>query len=321
MKNKLLIIAGLFMSISCICQINSNLLIYYPFDCNSDDLSGNGFHGQAFGVAYTADRFGTPNAACYFDGVSSYINFPNLNILKPNLPVSFSFWIKYDSNSFQNQVVFNTSYEENRSSSVVFNSQSNTNKYVINYADGTYSYNPATRRSYISNSVIDTNNWHQIVIVVNGANDMKIYVDCAENNGTYSGTGGGLAYSTQPGCLGRHDRSLTLPADYFKGAIDDFKYWDKALSDNEVSVLCQSLNNDLLVADQFNVYPNPAKDVLYISSNLNDINEVQIYNSLGQEVYKSQYNTSINVSHLEKGVYILKVSNQDSSFSRKIVIE
>lgn len=321
LSKKLLNLICILLSFSGISQINNNLLIYYPFDGNSNDASGNGYNGQDFGVTYTSDRFGNPNSACYFNGTNSYINFPNLNILKPNLPVSFSFWIKYDSNNFQNQVVFNTSYEENRSTGVVFNSESSSNKYVINYADGTYFYSPATRSSYASNSVIDTNNWHNIVIVVNGANNMKIYVDCVETNGVYSGTGGELAYSTQPGCLGRHDRNLTLPADYFKGSIDEFRYWDRALSENDVTFLCQTLSNDSYLADNINVHPIPTKDILYISSNSIDIKEVGIYNSLGQEVYKSKFGSSIDVSMLKKGVYILKVSSQVSSFSKKIIIE
>jgi hypothetical protein len=321
LNKKLLILLCVLLSFSGTSQINNNLLIYYPFDGNSNDASGNNYHGQDFGVAYTSDRFGNPNSACYFNGTNSYINFPNLNNLKPNLPVSFSFWIKYDNNSFQNQVVFNTSYEENRSSSVVFNSESSTNKYVINYADGTYSYSPATRRSYVSNSIIDTNNWHNIVIVVTGSNNMKIYVDCVETSGTYSGTGGGLAYSTQPGCLGRHDRSLTLPADYFKGDIDEFRYWDRALNENDVTLLCQALSNDSYLVDTIKIYPNPAKDILYISSNSIDIKEIEIYNYLGQEVYNSIFKSSIDVSNFKTGVYVLKVSTLESSFLRKIIIE
>ena len=321
LNKKLLNLIFILLSFSSFSQINNNLLIFYPFDGNSNDASGNDYHGQDFGVTYTSDRFGNPNSACYFNGINSYINFPNLNTLKPNLPVSFSFWIKYDSSSFQNQVVFNTSYEENRSSSVVFNSESSTNKYVVNYADGTYSYSPATRRSYASNSVIDINNWHNIVIVVNGASNMKIYVDCVETSGTYSGSGGGLAYSTQPGCLGRHDRSLTLPADYFKGSIDEFRYWNRALSQNDVTLLCQTLNNDSYLADKINVFPVPSKNILYISSNSIDIKEVGIYNSLGQEVYKSKFNSSIDITILKAGVYILKAYSEESSFSRKIIIE
>lgn len=305
-------------------DLNSNLLIHYPFDGNSNDASGNGHNGQDFGVTYTVDRFGNPNSACNFNGIDNYVNFPNLTILKPNLPVSFSFWIKYDSNSFQNQVVFNTSFEENRSSSVVFNSQSGSNKYVINYADGTYFYSPATRRSYISNSVIDTNDWHNIVVVVNGSNDMKIIVDCVETNGVYSGTGGDLAYSTQPGCLGRHDRSLTLPPDYFKGSIDEFRYWNRALTEADIALLCGGqvvLNNNEFSSNNLIVYPNPSKSTLFVNSTLVDIKYITIVDSLGQEVYQSSFVPSIDISKLSEGIYFLKASNGEFSITQKIIKE
>src|SRR5690606_2941820 len=102
----------LLVSIPCFSQIEENLLLHYKFDGNTIDESGNGFDGLASNVTYTADRFGNVNSAVYFNGANSFIDLPNLAALKPQLPVSFSFWIKYDSSDYQDRAVFNTSFEE-----------------------------------------------------------------------------------------------------------------------------------------------------------------------------------------------------------------
>ncbi len=154
---KILIILLLFVTLQTFSQnINDGLLIHYTFDGNTKDYSGNGFDGISYGVTFTEDRFGTPNSACYFDGINNYINLPNISQLKPNLPVSFSFWIKYDGISNEDRVVFNTSFEEDISSGVVFTSQNSSGKYAVGYGDGSDYYSSATRRSYVSNSIIDT---------------------------------------------------------------------------------------------------------------------------------------------------------------------
>lgn len=69
------------------------------------------------------------------------------------------------------------------------------------------------------------------------------------------------------------------------------------------------------------IFPNPASDLLYVSTDLNDFEnaEMEIINSLGQVVLRSQFKTEINVSDLAKGCYILKISNSEQQFHSKFV--
>jgi hypothetical protein len=71
------------------------------------------------------------------------------------------------------------------------------------------------------------------------------------------------------------------------------------------------------------VYPNPATSVINIS-NTTAINEVAIYNFLGQSVLNksvSGNNAEINVENLSNGIYVLKIksgSNQSTiKFTKK----
>lgn len=305
-------------------QISNNLLLHYAFDGTTNDNSVNANNGTAFGgVTYGADRFGNPNSAAYFDGINDYVEFPNSNQLKPNLPVSFSFWIKYTSSSYQNQVVFNTSFEENRSAGVWFNSSSSTNSYAVNFGDGTYDFTSDTRRTFVTNSSIVTNVWHHVVVIVNGQFNMKIYVDCQDVTGTYSGAGGSLVYSDNPGCIGRHDRNLSLPTDYFKGYIDDFRYWNRTLTLTEVNELCSALSTaeNEVAKTKFVVYPNPASGVLNIETSLESIQSISLYNTIGDEVYKSDFKTAIDVSSLSPGIYFVKANTGSDFITTKVIIK
>ncbi|CAM1352642.1 MULTISPECIES: S8 family serine peptidase [Tenacibaculum] len=61
--------------------------------------------------------------------------------------------------------------------------------------------------------------------------------------------------------------------------------------------------------EEFKIFPNPVKDHLIISFT-DTINEVIVYSVLGQEVYKNISNSNIiNVSSLNKGVYILQIKS------------
>jgi hypothetical protein len=57
------------------------------------------------------------------------------------------------------------------------------------------------------------------------------------------------------------------------------------------------------------VWPNPTKGLLYIEAD--NINKVEIYNLLGQIVLSAEKVETIDVSSLEKGVYFLRVSDEN----------
>jgi len=74
------------------------------------------------------------------------------------------------------------------------------------------------------------------------------------------------------------------------------------------------LTNDMLI------YPNPAKDYFSIECLQNSL--LEIFNLQGQCMRKQliyQGKTNINISMMEKGIYILKLSNKDKSELKKLV--
>lgn len=91
-------------------NITDSLLLYYPMDGNTDDYSGNNFHGIPNGVTDTANRFGNPNSAYYFDGIDDFIDLPLTNTLKPQFPITFAFWAKVTVLGSQENKFFSTDF-------------------------------------------------------------------------------------------------------------------------------------------------------------------------------------------------------------------
>ncbi|MBL4592558.1 MAG: T9SS type A sorting domain-containing protein [Flavobacteriales bacterium] len=66
-------------------------------------------------------------------------------------------------------------------------------------------------------------------------------------------------------------------------------------------------NQDLY--NSFSVYPNPTKDYIYIDKkdqNI-DVGRVRIYNLRGRLIYDEKFRSKINISHLQRGLYFLKL--------------
>ena len=67
------------------------------------------------------------------------------------------------------------------------------------------------------------------------------------------------------------------------------------------------------------IYPNPAENVINISSP-NQINNITIYNYVGQTVYQGN-STRINTGNFKAGVYIIKVETWKGVETRKFTVK
>ena len=91
--------------------------------------------------------------------------------------------------------------------------------------------------------------------------------------------------------------------------IDDIYVYGSANSSqvNEIS------------AKEISIFPNPTSNIIYIQADVN-YNEVKVVNSLGSLCISLAYETSINVSELQTGVYsILLYHNKQFVSERKFI--
>jgi len=95
--------------------------------------------------------------------------------------------------------------------------------------------------------------------------------------------------------------------------MDNIEVYQRAISDAEVTTLFNggtlSVNNQS--KEIFNSYPNPVVDYLHFSSN--DVYSVEVYNILGAKVSSQKAVKSVDMTNLNKGVYIVKAINNETS--------
>jgi hypothetical protein len=79
--------------------------------------------------------------------------------------------------------------------------------------------------------------------------------------------------------------------------------------------------NDVDDMAEFAIYPNPAKDVLTVYCS-DKISSVEVFNLLGQQVYMAKVgkaSTTIDISSLAKGNYVVKLYTDKGVTTKKIV--
>lgn len=130
--------------------------------------------------------------------------------------------------------------------------------------------------------------------------------------------------------LANDDPIATAPA--LGGALSSFynANIDNTTTDNYFNGLVPGQENfsfvtlnitQLQLADQsISVYPNPATDVLNISTRL-DITKLAMFNVLGTQVLSIENTKTINVKELSPGVYLLKIMTGKGPLTKKVLID
>lgn len=68
------------------------------------------------------------------------------------------------------------------------------------------------------------------------------------------------------------------------------------------------------------VYPNPAKNILNITTDLNSTKNVEIYDMIGKKVLVENTQSQINVSSLVTGMYIVKITEDGKTSTKRLAI-
>jgi hypothetical protein len=78
-------------------DITTGLALYFPFDGNTVDSSGNVNNGSEINQAYGTDAWGHPNSAYLFNGRDNYITVANNATLNPSNQLTVTMWMRIDS--------------------------------------------------------------------------------------------------------------------------------------------------------------------------------------------------------------------------------
>lgn len=71
------------------------------------------------------------------------------------------------------------------------------------------------------------------------------------------------------------------------------------------------------------LYPNPAiNDIVYITTAYNSIKDIVVYDVFGEIVLTDKISSkSLNISRLVAGVYVLRVTENQETLTRKLVVK
>ncbi|MDZ7661486.1 LamG domain-containing protein [Thiohalophilus sp.] len=193
------------------------------------DSSGNADHGTAANGADTLD----PGRICragLFDGNDDYVDVPNLSD-NLNGTASLAFWIR------TTQTGNNTAWQAPGITGV--EQSGGTDDIFWGWIDaaGRIGITVGNDNSAKSNTVINDNLWHHIVLTRNATNgEYKIYID---GNLDTSGTIASGTIGTEYSSIGRIEDTGGSP-EYFQGELDEILIFDSVLADSEVQ---QGYNN------------------------------------------------------------------------------
>ena len=78
------------------------------------------------------------------------------------------------------------------------------------------------------------------------------------------------------------------------------------------------------LARQFNIYPNPAKDFVKVSTGNSQQTTVRVYNCLGMLVEEVEFNANeieINTSGYNTGIYFINIETENGNVTKKMIVE
>jgi hypothetical protein len=215
-------------------NLGDGLVAHYKFDGDVNDAAGL-YYGILNGVTFDTGKI---NQAAFFDG-NGYINLPNTTgLISGFTGLTYSAWVYYTGGGYQPAILCS----RYRGSIVNFNCFiiDNTNSKPYAYVKGD------NQSAVVSSSTsIQQNAWNHVVLTWSSGSTAKIYV-----NGVFSGE------STTNYSFVTNNKNLfvvgydAIGADRkFRGKIDDLRIYSRALSNEEISVLYNSVPNVTCVDD------------------------------------------------------------------------
>jgi hypothetical protein len=314
----------IFNLLTVYCQdLSQNLMASFSFDNSLVDNSNSSISVTNNGSVFTFDRYSIPNYALGLNG-SNYLSF-NDNSVKVNFPITISAWVKVNSFSELN-VIFKSDNIYDNYHGYWLSILPNSGTVVMNMSGGNGTANVYNRRSFTTSSGVQLNQWVLITAIMKSATDMKIYFDCEQQIGTYSGSGLTiLAYSSTSSRIGSSIGDNALQSDrFFNGDMDNFKIWNKELTSEEITSLCQSLNVEQLSKENstVSVYPNPTADFVTIDyqKTFTTLNYLlfDVSGAIVSEGILENSNPKINIVDIPSGFYFLEI---DNAYRFKVVKE
>ncbi len=220
----------------------ADLIAYYPFNNNRLDSSGNKNHVIEYkDVTSTTDRFGKPNSAYAFNGISSYMVVADKRALRlNNTNFTVSMWVNLDEFTYASGSALLSKnsgpFQKGWNCSIIgygsVNGVPGNPFYNVSGGDDPFGF---------GNKIITTGSWHMLTITYSVATaKVSFYVD-----GVFDRTISNIPSPNGLISARLHigDNSLNdiptngSPPYYLKGKLDEIRIYKRALKPAEITKL------------------------------------------------------------------------------------
>jgi hypothetical protein len=231
----------------------NGLVGWWPFNGNANDVSGNGNNGTVNGATQTIDRFGQTNHSYYFNGTNfnhiEVLNNPN-NSLNLTNNLTISCWFQSDSMYTESGTV----------RSILMKTGDGVgaqNGYVFGLWGGVPGTGPTVGMVHFAaqpynngssfpgaNGFVNIKTWYHLAVTYTDSDStLKYYL-----NGNLIDTkrlNFNIGNNSNPLWIGS-SQSIYSTKKTFHGKIDDIGIWNRALSQDEISVLHKSCADSII---------------------------------------------------------------------------
>jgi hypothetical protein len=221
--------------------MTNGLVAHYPMHGDATDVSGHGMHGRIMGTPMmVTNRFGEPGHGIAFAGGMDAIMLTNLNVnMVTNSQNTVCLWMRWDGgvNGSTNPVAMPFGWgNTNQNYCLLFQRQGN----------GRFGFSGGMADVYGTDyGPMLSNHWVHVAAVFNNGNMMNsgLYIKGQRLTGwmTVGGRPMGLGMKVQRSAhpmafLGGFGGQGSVPYQFF-GAMSDVRIYNRALTDEEITVL------------------------------------------------------------------------------------
>ena len=301
---------------STVTDFSNGLVAAYSFTGNANDNSTYANHGVNNGATLVNGLDGSANSAYEFvSSQQDYINFGTDNRGVTD-EVSISLWVKTTNTTADQMIVAKYNYVVDKGYEIAI--QGSTGRVITAGRDGSGTY----YTSGYSTTVINDGNWHHVLGVVRG-NVWEIWVDCELENSFTTSTVNPDLTNNEPLTIGMwFSGNGAGNFHYFDGVVDEVRFYNRELNSCEIELMCDSsiinsVDEIKPIAFEFDLFPNPATQIVNIETAYSKTFSVLIYDMTGRLVYSAVNEKQIDISKLDNGTYLIYMTDE----SKQIISE
>lgn len=292
-------------------NLDSGLVIYYPFDGNTADSSGNNIHGNLLGATPSEDRMGRLDRAIAFDGIDDYLETDSSEMVDTMLaPISVSAWVKIDA---LGQSDFIPLISKSVSSALHF-------RYLLLRTSELVIAPYPFCNGYSHRGVNKLGEWF-FFSAVQDTDSVFLFLDGLPVDTFF------CSNSLQPN---QHPLRLGLDAhgvaEYFQGSMDEFRLYNRRLTPEEVLELRDftiTSAKSVLKGANVALFPNPAPGAFTLTSPTAAIQSLALYDLTGRhlpaEISHDRHEAQVRSSY--RGLVLVKVQTDQGLWVQKVIFE